>query len=377
MRRLCSLLALLPLWACAAAPPGGEPDADLDGRTGLDGGADGGADIDGGHDAGAADGGFDADAGSGADGGGEGDAGSDDGGALFVMPTRPFCPTRYQAPPVDVGALQEPALVETSGLAPSALNPGMLWAHNDSGDSARVFAVGELDAAALGEVQLPVQGRDFEDIAVAACPDQSDACVYVADTGDNAAARETVEVVVFPEPLLEEMADGPLVLDAVDTIVFRYPDGPTDVEALVVVADGQAIYLFEKKNAPSVRVFGLFAPYTPDDSGSVLATVVATLEAPGVAVGSTGRLITAADLHRSGARLALRVYTGVFEYTLSAANDLAGIGSVTPRLITLGPFSEPQGEALAYATDGTALVSVSEDPDGQSGRVLHRYPCVP
>ena len=38
--------------------------------------------------------------------------------------------------------LRDPRIVEASGLAVSRRHPGVLWTHNDSGDPARLFAVG-------------------------------------------------------------------------------------------------------------------------------------------------------------------------------------------------------------------------------------------
>ena len=89
-------------------------------------------------------------------------------------------------------------LVEASGLAVSRTNEGVLWAHNDSGDTARVFAFGE-DGGRLGTFKLVGAGAtDWEDMALG--PDVDDAgdpvadrdALYVADFGDNDAVRDAV-----------------------------------------------------------------------------------------------------------------------------------------------------------------------------------------
>src|SRR5690606_21021400 len=137
-------------------------------------------------------------------------------------------------------------LVEASGLAVSRDQPGVLWAHNDSGDTARVFAFGE-DGSKLGIFTLDgAEAVDWEDMALG--PDVDDAgepvddadALYLADFGDNAAGRDTVSVYRVPEP---EVAAGQApvreTVGDVERFTFTYPDGPRDAEALFVDrADG-------------------------------------------------------------------------------------------------------------------------------------------
>ena len=69
------------------------------------------------------------------------------------------------------GTLQSPELDETSGLVVSAKNPGTLWLNNDSGDSARVFAV--TPNGALQGI-YPLEGAtaiDWEDLAIGSRPE--------------------------------------------------------------------------------------------------------------------------------------------------------------------------------------------------------------
>jgi hypothetical protein len=39
------------------------------------------------------------------------------------------------------GSITAPTIDEASGLAVSRLNDNILWVHNDSGDTARIFAI--------------------------------------------------------------------------------------------------------------------------------------------------------------------------------------------------------------------------------------------
>jgi hypothetical protein len=246
-----------------------------------------------------------------------------------------------------------------------------LWAHNDSGDAARVFAIGT-DGSARGRVGLTgAAAVDVEDVAVALCPDDADACVWLADTGDNLTERDHAELVVFPEPLTDALGQvGGAVTPQV--FPFTYEGGPVDVEALAVAADGTRAFLLEKVDAARARVFALDAPFVAD--GSLVARPIATLNSPGIAI-NLGRAITAADLHTSGTRLLVRVYTGIFEYRFGPGQGVEDVGALSPAMLVLGPFSEAQGEAVAYDADGTGLFSVSEDRNSAPGQQLHRYRC--
>ncbi len=61
-----------------------------------------------------------------------------DGAAAETVDTPPWCATYLD--PVAVGTLPD-SLTEASGLVVSALEPGRLWLHNDSGDGPNLFAV--------------------------------------------------------------------------------------------------------------------------------------------------------------------------------------------------------------------------------------------
>ena len=100
------------------------------------------------------------------------------------------------------GTVANPAIDELSGLAQSRAHPGVLWANNDSGDTARVYALGT-DGADLGTVSVSgATAVDWEDLALGPGPGGTDH-LYVGDTGGAgtpANARPTVTVYRFPEP---------------------------------------------------------------------------------------------------------------------------------------------------------------------------------
>ena len=65
--------------------------------------------------------------------------------------------------------MAQPALVEASGLVASRAQPGLLWAHNDSGGAPEVFAIGE-DGSDRGWSVAGAAARDWEDMAAGPGP---------------------------------------------------------------------------------------------------------------------------------------------------------------------------------------------------------------
>lgn len=280
-------------------------------------------------------------------------------------PPAPGCPDGYARPRI-TGNLADEALAEVSGLAASPSRPGVLWMHTDSGGEPRLYAV-DAAGALRGSVEVPVPNVDWEDLALAACPDGAGACLWIADTGDNRRARDDAVVYAVHEPVV---VGG--VAERVWRFPVRYPDGPVDVEALAVAPDGAAFWLFEKVDGPIARVFGHRDPLVDREPVALVETT--RINSPGVAI-VNGRSITGADLHPEGGRLLLRVYTGSYEYVFGPGQGVADLPFITADTVALGPLDEPQGEAIAYDADGRAVWTVSEDPERIGGQPLHRYDC--
>jgi len=278
----------------------------------------------------------------------------------YTLPERPRCEGAHAGLPTVLGHLGDPRLVEVSGVVPSPTTPDLLWVHNDSGDDAAIYAI-HRDGRPRGRVRVPVPLDDLEDIAVASCPDRSGPCLYLADTGNNSGDRSDAAIVVVVEPVPD--ATGQFDVDATATVVgsIEASSGaglPTgiDIEALVVAPDGSAVFVFEKVDAERARVFARRGPVLEAGAFDVVGTV--RTESPaGV---QFARMITGADLHPTGTALVVRTYTGVFETRFADVSALLTLGDVAMDTVTFGPFSEGQGEAVAYDDAGTGLITISE-----------------
>ena len=75
---------------------------------------------------------------------------------------------------------------------------GVWWVNNDSGDNARLFAVGH-NGRSLGEFHLAgATATDWEDIGIGPGPKAGVAYLYAADIGDNAEKRPSVQLYRVP-----------------------------------------------------------------------------------------------------------------------------------------------------------------------------------
>src|SRR4051794_29195014 len=133
------------------------------------------------------------------------------------------------------GPVTDPALTEISGIHTGVRNPGIWWVHNDSGDTARLFALDTTGAVRGTFAFAGITALDWEDIAVVPGATAGSGTIYAADIGDNAKNRTEIQLYRVTEP--DVPLTGPAVtgtIPTVDTLHLTYPDGPHDAEALVV-----------------------------------------------------------------------------------------------------------------------------------------------
>lgn len=242
-------------------------------------------------------------------------------------------------------------LTEVSGIAVSRRSDGVVWAHNDSGGGAEVFAVG-LDGADLGRVALDgAEAFDWEDMAVGPGPGGADH-LFLGDIGDNNAVRDEVVVYRLPEPAVPAEGSAPA-----EALTLTYADGPRDAETLLADPSTGDLFVVSKTwDAGPVGVYRIPADATP-------GTPV-VMERVGEVPALAGEMVTGGDMSVDGSLVALRTYFGVQVWDRgpgqTVADALAGEPCEAP-----APF-EVQGEALAFTPDGLGYVTIAE---GVSPRV--------
>lgn len=240
-------------------------------------------------------------------------------------------------------------LDESSGIAQSTFDEEVFWSHSDSGSDAVLYAF-DLTGERVGRVEVDIRARDWEDVAIAPCGDQS--CMYVADTGDNKEDRTSVWLLRFPEP-------DPHTESEVDPerIRIRLPDGPRDMEALIVLPD-ESVYLTTKGRNHQVTVYRYPGPLRPDSV--VTLEEVQTLSAGPMA---PTRFVTGGDASPDGSLVALRTYTSLEFFSWTPEGTLSPLGDGFVDLRTLG---EPQGEGVAFATHDRLMLTTEARRNGRA-----------
>lgn len=261
------------------------------------------------------------------------------------------------------GTIAASAVTELSGLVASRRTEGVWWGHNDSGDTARIFAFGG-NGNDFGSYALSgATAIDWEDIAAGPGPLADTAYLYVADIGDNARARSSVRVYRVPEPLVDPNAPtpAPQTVTGVATLTFTYPDGAHDAESIVVDPVSGALLIVTKEFSGTSKLFK-----APANLATGSTTVLTPAGTVALGTGLAG-LATGADVTPAGNVLAIRSYSTVKLFERRTGQTLESAISSTP--CTVAGAAEAQGEAIGFTRDGRAYVTASEGAQP----ALHRF----
>jgi hypothetical protein len=245
-------------------------------------------------------------------------------------------------------------LAEASGAAQCRRHPELFWTHGDSG-APEIFAI---DAAGKVAGRVRVDGArvgDWEDIAAAPC--SAGQCLYIADIGDNHAARQSVTVYRVPEPEARDAATKPA-----EAFRARYPEGPNDAEALFVLSPAQ-VYVVTKGSTGPIALYR----FPMSASGGQAPAMQKVRE---FASGKLGRheMVTGASASPDGRWVAIRSHGAVAFFRTP---DLLGSGgpAFTMDLKALG---EPQGEGLSLGPAGTVILT---SEGGRKAATFARLSC--
>jgi hypothetical protein len=235
--------------------------------------------------------------------------------------------------------LADPRIIESSGLALSRRHPGVVWTHNDSGDQARLFAVGSDGRTRAVLTLAGVGARDWEAVA-AGRDDRGRPALFAGDIGDNNGVWPEVAVYRVTEPAVLRDATVPAV-----RYRLRYADGPRDAEALLIDPRSNRLYVATKAQIGG----GLYqAPSHLDPTGINVLHHIARVPP----------VVTDGAFLPSGRGFVLRDYQRAHVYT--------GPGR------RVGSFDLPlqfQGESLTVSADGRSLLVGSEGPGSELWRV--------
>jgi hypothetical protein len=298
-------------------------------------------------------------------------------------------PGRFGAGHVTGNLLEPTRLSEISGLVASIQNPGILWAHQDSGRPTNLIALGT-NGSNRGEWNLAgATNNDWEDIGAAMV--DGEPLLYIGDFGDNSARRTDLNILRIREPLLVANGGGIVPETDIERIQFQYPaipggeGGPgvpgvparRDAESMIVDPHSGDIYILSKRETVG-RLFLLahqqnyIGVQTLEYLGEMPAIIHDRLYGFSVST-------TAADISRDGLEIIVRNYEHVLYFrrpdlSVSIADLLTG--SAIEELPFFGariPGGEPKGEAICFSASADAYFTIGERVSGATEISMFRY----
>jgi len=203
--------------------------------------------------------------------------------------------------------------------------------------------------------RIRVEGAKIEDWeAIAIGPCSAGSCVYAGDIGDNDARRKQIAIYRFAEP-----ADANAPARVIDAFHASYPDGPQDAETLLVTSTGD-LYVVTKGSTGPVAIYRF--PRDSQTGAPVTLERVGKPRASGKA--SDDDQITDGSVSASGEWTVLRTHRALNFYRTPRLTA----GDWHPdRVVDLRALDEPQGEGIAFGSDGAMFVAGEGGEKSQPG----------
>ena len=222
---------------------------------------------------------------------------------------------------------------ESSGLGTSSYGDGIVYTHNDSGDTARFFAVNSSGATVAIYTLKGATAHDWEDMETG-----TDATgkpvLYFGDIGDNAVKRTEIDVYQVPEPR------GPSANVPWIRYRFAYPDGPHNAETLMVDPHTHRIFIASKAAIGDGLLY---------EAPAVLSTTAINLLAVVTPQRTVPMLTTAGDISPDGKLMVLLTYFSAY-WSVGVNGELHEFPVTEQR----------QDEAIAFTRDGKSVIVGSE-----------------
>lgn len=257
---------------------------------------------------------------------------------------------------------------EASGIASSKINPDIIWVHNDSGDLARLYAIG-LDGSYLGTLKLPgIIARDWEDMTLGPGPEDNFDYIYIGDIGDNFLMKNKKKILRFKEPNLNlDSLSIPfdIKIKNIDKITFTYPNYKSDSEAMMIDPLTKDIYIITKRES-SPYIYSL--PYPQSVSSTINANYIGNITLSPEKPYTMSDMIVSSDISRDGRMILIKTYYQIFLINRDLKLDFSSI--LEEKQIRLEYIVEPQGEAICWDWAQSGYFTISE----QHGKTpVHLY----
>ena len=212
------------------------------------------------------------------------------------------------------GMLTASELDEVSGITSSQLGP-YLWAHNDSGDAARMFLLDHAGNLIHTANLEGLKAYDNEDLTRGPCApdDLASYCLFLADMGDNRHKRELIVVHKLQE-FMDHNNNLPS-LKPISKMLLRYPTHKgQDAEAIMSHPITGDLYILDKSRSGESNLYKV--PREAHNKQTKKKLHDLELIAP-VRINhssSSGQLVTSGEFSAHGQCLILRTYLEVLTY---------------------------------------------------------------
>ncbi len=266
------------------------------------------------------------------------------------------------------GKVTHDSITEASGLI---VTDNWLWVHNDSGDSASLYAIGKDGERRASIMVEGAFAKDWEDMT--SFSENGQSYFLIGDIGDNKERHSNVTFYVIEQPTSNTTAK------LLYTFTATYADiGAKDAEAIVVDPHNKELLLITKGRDGIIHFLqGKFplpselpteseqkeADKISDPSFNTQQITLSEIHqipfaTPPLDRRQQSRLITSAAIHPNGHQLIVRNYLSARLYQKEQGQTWAEAVQQEPCRLPL-PL-QPQGETLAFSPDGKSLWTLSE-----------------
>ena len=257
------------------------------------------------------------------------------------------------------GLITNGELDEVSGIAASRVHDDVLWAVEDSGNPARLYAISRRGRVLARYKVEGAKNKDWEDLASFDLDGKH--YLLLADTGDNGGQRRDFILHVFEEP--SSLRNG--TLKPTWSIRARWADGPRDCEAVAVdAAAGQVLLVSKKRNPPDLFSLPLADAGNRIGEARRIGRLAGVPQASAEMQANDPRLaklfpqVTAADLSPDRATLAVLTYGSVLFYRRVGDEGWGEAVARAPEAHDVPLI--PQAEAIAWSSGGGGLYATGE-----------------
>ena len=224
-------------------------------------------------------------------------------------------------------------LDEVSGIALSAVHPGIAWVHNDSGGGPYLYALDTSTCVVRARVRISnIGARDIEGIASGADA-RGRHVLWVGDVGDNQDSWPSVRIHAVVEPTALRDQSVPA-----RTYRFTYRGGPLNAETVLAMPNAPRLWVATKQLAQG----GIYPLREPPATATV-----AQLSR----ISTTSGLVTDGAISPSGSKYVLRDY--LWAYVFDGVPPGRQITRITLPV-------QLQGEAITWTADGRAFLTAGE-----------------